>query len=205
MVEYWEARYAERPLERAGKAVFEEWYAPYSAMRDVLLPLLKPTDRILHVGCGQSRLGFDLYADGFCNVLNMDISEACVSQLAARYANSAPKMHFRVMDMMDLECEDETVEMIVDKGGIDALMCTGSTLANAEACIAEFLRVLVPGGSYFVATRQARTTSVLGQQTAGWKVKVQEVDVPQSRPLTIIVLTKRGPPSTVPTPADQPP
>ena len=63
--EYWEARYARRPLERDGKALLEEWYAPYSAMREVLLPLLKPHDRILHVGCGQSQLGASLYADGF--------------------------------------------------------------------------------------------------------------------------------------------
>ena len=97
MAEYWEERYASRPLERGGKALFEEWYGSYSCLRNVLLPLLHPTGRILHVGCGQSRLGLDLYADGFCNILNMDISSACVAQLVARYSANCPKMHFRVM------------------------------------------------------------------------------------------------------------
>ena len=55
-------------------------------MREAILPLLdsRGGDRILHIGCGQSKLGADLYGDGYCNVLNMDISEACVKQVGAR-------------------------------------------------------------------------------------------------------------------------
>jgi hypothetical protein len=191
--EYWEERYARRPLEREGKALFEEWYAPYSAMREVLLPLLKPTDRILHVGCGQSQLGSSLYNDGFCNVLNMDISPAVIAQMAARHAKAAPKMHHRVMDMMALDCCNSSVEMILDKGSIDALMCTGSTQERVKACLSEFLRVLVPNGAYFVVTGQSRTQSFLcSQSSADWTItKTETAAHVGRRPFTVIIMRKR--------------
>lgn len=191
--EYWEERYARRPLAREGKPLFEEWYAPYGALREVLLPLLQPTDRILHIGCGQSRLGAELYKDGFCNVLNMDISPAVISQMSAQ-ASATPKMHYRVMDMMALDCCSTSVETIVDKGSLDALMCTGSTVDRVKACVAEFLRVLVPGGIYFVVTGQSRTQSFLcSQSSADWVITKTETSAAVGRrPFTVIVMRKKA-------------
>lgn len=93
---------------------------------------------------------------------------------------------------MQLDCKDESVEAIIDKGSLDALMCTGSTLEKVEACMREFFRVLVPGGMYFVVTGQSRTSSFLGsQQGAKWKIKEMQIDVELRRPLHVIIMHKK--------------
>ena len=102
-------------------------------------------------------------------------------------------MHYRVMDMMDLDCCSVSVEAIVDKGSIDALMCTGSTQERVKACLAEFLRVLVPNGIYFVVTGQSRTQSFLcGQSSADWSITKTETTAQAGRrPFTVIVMRKK--------------
>ena len=197
--EYWEERYARRAQEggwqREGKQLFEEWYAPYSAFRELLLPLLNCTDRILHIGCGQSRLGADLYQDGFCNVLNMDISPVCVKQMDLAYRKLFPKMNCRVMDMTKLDCCDGSVEAILDKGSIDALMCTGSTLDMVTSSLAEFHRVLVPDGVYVVITGQSRTVNLLTEQRGKGLWKIDHLGRQDTglgrRPVSVIVLRKK--------------
>ena len=97
------------------------------------------------------------------------------------------------MDMMSLDCCDASVEMIVDKGSIDALMCTGSSQGNVQACVAEFLRVLVPGGTYFVVTGQSRTQSFLCAQSGrDWAISRTETTAQAGRrPFTVIMMQKK--------------
>ena len=200
MAEYWDERYTRRPLAREGRLKYEEWYAPYASVRMSVLPLLRPADRILHVGCGQSRLGADLYEDGFCHVLNMDLSAACIEQMRSQFARSCPKMLWRQMDMTNLECADGSVEAIVDKGSIDALMCTGGSAEKISACIDEFHRVLVSGGVYVCMTGQSRTATFLAQQSHAWRVSARVVDESAigRRPLTIVTMHKRESPKAAP-------
>ena len=55
-----------------------EWFKGYGEFRHLLLPHLKPTDRILVLGCGNSSLTADLWADGFQSITSIDISEASI-------------------------------------------------------------------------------------------------------------------------------
>ena len=194
---YWDERYERQPMKRGVGMWFEEWYAPYACgLREAILPMLDPSgrDRILHIGCGQSKLGADIYADGYCNVLNMDISEACVRQIAAVYDTLYPKMHSRVMDMTCLDLASASCEVILDKGSIDALMCTGSTPDGAWTSLGEFHRVLVPGGLYLIITGQSRTASFLSQQKhlERWTHQQSELDLGVGRrPVKFIVMRKK--------------
>lgn len=60
-ISYWDKRYAGKDGLRVA-----EWLLPYSALREVVLPLLPSTEaEILVVGCGTSTLGEEIYDDGF--------------------------------------------------------------------------------------------------------------------------------------------
>ncbi len=54
------------------------------------------------------------------------------------------------MDVRDLQYEDETFDMIIDKSTIDALLCGDNAFLNVAIMLKEFSRVLKPGGIYFV-------------------------------------------------------
>lgn len=46
---YWNARYHQADTNF-------DWYMTYGALKEVLVPLLTPTSKILVVGCGNSRM-----------------------------------------------------------------------------------------------------------------------------------------------------
>jgi hypothetical protein len=107
---YWEKRFA-------SEASYE-WLANYSVVRPLLSKRLNRTDRILHVGCGNSGnlsqssahllsssssssssscvetdLAADLYKDGYTNITNIDYSSVVIQH----QSNSACHCVSRVM------------------------------------------------------------------------------------------------------------
>lgn len=50
--EYREREYWDRRYQRDGGTY--DWLIKYEALRELLLPLLRPADRILNLGCGNS-------------------------------------------------------------------------------------------------------------------------------------------------------
>lgn len=67
---YWDSYFEE---EKETTESFD-WLVGWDLLKPHLEPYLKPEYRILIIGCGSSRLGIDLYLDGYRNVTNMDIS-----------------------------------------------------------------------------------------------------------------------------------
>jgi ubiquinone/menaquinone biosynthesis C-methylase UbiE len=67
--EYWDERYS-------SNAEDFDWYHRFVGLKDVLAPILKPEQQILHVGSGNSRLSDELFEEGFINSTNIDISPA---------------------------------------------------------------------------------------------------------------------------------
>lgn len=54
---YWDARFA--------KEETFDWFHPYAVFREQLVKHVAPSDRILMIGCGNSRLTEDMYEDGY--------------------------------------------------------------------------------------------------------------------------------------------
>lgn len=57
--EYWDNFFLKR-----GKKAFE-WYGEYGELCGILHKYIKPTDHVLHIGCGNSTLSADLYDVGY--------------------------------------------------------------------------------------------------------------------------------------------
>ena len=72
----------------------------YGEFRHLLVPHLKPTDRILVLGCGNSALSMDLYRDGFKDVTSVDLSPVVVDRMRQQsMAAGMPELRWQVMPL----------------------------------------------------------------------------------------------------------
>jgi len=55
-----------------------DWFKDLSHFRHLLLPHLRPSDRILVLGCGNSAMTMDLWKEGFKDICSIDLSEVRV-------------------------------------------------------------------------------------------------------------------------------
>lgn len=68
---YWDQRFEQEEQY--------DWFKGFQDFRSLLLPHLKPTDRILVLGCGNSTMTADLWREGFHNITSIDLSEVSPS------------------------------------------------------------------------------------------------------------------------------
>lgn len=119
-----------------------EWYAEWTQLRNPLLSHLSTSTsssnatspdfaeapspgaslQILVPGCGNSRLSENVYDAGFRGITNIDFSKVVISDMLRRNVRSRPDMRWRVMDMTSMQFMEETFDVVLDKGGLDALM-----------------------------------------------------------------------------------
>ncbi|GFY81620.1 S-adenosyl-L-methionine-dependent methyltransferases superfamily protein [Actinidia rufa] len=160
-----------------------EWYAEWTQLSDPLLSQLSsPPDaaesvQILVPGCGNSRLSENLYDAGFRGITNIDFSKVVISDMLRRNVRSRPGMRWRVMDMTSMQFVDETFDVVLDKGGLDALMEPelGPELGNQY--LSEVKRVLKSGGKFICLT--LAESHVLGlffpKFRYGWKMSLHVI------------------------------
>ncbi|XP_022761871.1 methyltransferase-like protein 13 isoform X1 [Durio zibethinus] len=178
-----------------------EWYAEWPQLRDSLLPLLQQQQQqpspsssssssssslqILVPGCGNSRLSEHLYDAGFKDITNIDFSKVVISDMLRRNVRDQPNMRWRVMDMTQMQFTDDTFNVVLDKGGLDALMEPelGPQLGNQY--ISEVKRVLKSKGKFICLT--LAESHVLGllfpKFRFGWNVSLYAIpQKPSSKP-----------------------
>ncbi|OMO88574.1 Methyltransferase type 11 [Corchorus olitorius] len=169
-----------------------EWYAEWPQLRDSLLPLLQqqpsPSSSSLQIlvpGCGNSRLSEHLYDAGFQDITNIDFSKVVISDMLRRNVRDRPNMRWRVMDMTQMQFMNDTFDVVLDKGGLDALMEKelGPKLGNQY--LSEVKRVLKPRGKFICLT--LAESHILGllfpKFRFGWNVSLYALTMePSSKP-----------------------
>ncbi|XVF29077.1 hypothetical protein REPUB_Repub15cG0088900 [Reevesia pubescens] len=171
-----------------------EWYAEWPQLRDSLLPLLQQQQpspssssslQILVPGCGNSRLSEHLYDAGLEDITNIDFSKVVISDMLRRNIRDRPKMRWRVIDMTQMQFTDGTFNVVLDKGGLDALMEPelGPQLGNQY--LSEVKRVLKPRGKFICLT--LAESHVLGllfpKFRFGWNVSLYAIpQKPSTKP-----------------------
>ena len=111
---YWEERFSEEEEY--------DWLLSYEQLHTHLIPLLKFTDKILIVGCGNSRLSAGLYDAGFTSIINIDFSSIVIEKMKLLHGDLRPLMKWIFMDMTDLKFEESSFDIVIDKASMDALM-----------------------------------------------------------------------------------
>ncbi|GMI64319.1 hypothetical protein like AT2G31740 [Hibiscus trionum] len=171
-----------------------EWYAEWPQLRDSLLPLLQqhpppsPSSSSLQIlvpGCGNSRLSEHLYDAGFGDITNIDFSKVVISGMLRRNVKDRPSMRWRVMDMTQMKFSDDTFDVVLDKGGLDALMEPELGPQLGSKYLSEVKRVLKSGGKFVCLT--LAESHVLGllfpKFRFGWNVCLYAIpQKPSSKP-----------------------
>ncbi|XP_047316426.1 eEF1A lysine and N-terminal methyltransferase [Impatiens glandulifera] len=161
-----------------------EWYAEWHELRAPLLSHLPSLDdgssaslQILVPGCGNSRLSEDLYDAGFKAITNIDFSKVAITEMLRRNVRSRPIMRWRVMDMADMQFADETFDIVLDKGGLDALMEPGKGTVLGSQYLSEVKRVLTSTGKFICLT--LAEPNIIGflffKFRHGWNVTVYSI------------------------------
>jgi len=151
---YWEDYYNKTSAED-----MYDWYGTWDTgvvfdgndgtVADVLRPRLSPSSRILMFGCGNSDLSEKMYAAGYENIVNIDISSHVLELLRERLAGSMPKMRWQQMNVSALDFNDGEFDVVLDKGTLDAIEANRPLV---DAAGAEAHRVLKPGGRFLSVT-----------------------------------------------------
>lgn len=129
-----------------------EWLTSPESLQPVLerwisLRENEPEVRVLHVGCGSSRLG-EWIAGKECvsQVVNVDCDKELLDELRRNNKNS--KIEYREVDFSQEqlpETADAAFDVIVDKSTLDCLLCTDRAAAGL---LSEIYRCLKPNGAY---------------------------------------------------------
>ncbi|NXX85229.1 EFMT4 methyltransferase, partial [Urocolius indicus] len=151
---FWDALY-----RRQQGAEPREWLGALSRFLPQLRAELRPGDRILVLGCGNSALSHDLHELGYTDVTSIDYSGACIAAQRARYAH-CPGLRWARMDMRALAFPDAAFDVVLEKGTLDVLMVEETdpwhvsprAAAEMRRVLMKVSRVLRPGGRFISIT-----------------------------------------------------
>ena len=62
-----------------------------------------------------------MYADGFTKITNVDYSPAVIENMRRRCCKLS-HMDWQVMDITDLQFDNETFDVVIEKGTLDAML-----------------------------------------------------------------------------------
>ncbi|KAM4772630.1 EEF1A lysine methyltransferase 4 [Rhinophrynus dorsalis] len=152
---YWDSRYREE------QAVTEryEWFGRYRDFRDLVKRELRPWSRGLVLGCGTSSLSAELHKEAVCPLVSIDYSPVCIAEMAQRHSEH-PGMSWLVMDARHLHFPNESFDLVIEKGTLDAMMVeekdpwnvTPETVTMIDQVLSEVSRVLSPKGCFISIT-----------------------------------------------------
>ncbi|KAI8996436.1 S-adenosyl-L-methionine-dependent methyltransferase [Trametes punicea] len=154
--EYWDQRYAQESEDSSF-----DWFKSYSDIAEIIRELIPDkSSRILMLGCGNSTLSQDMYDDGYRNIVNTDYSGVLIEKMRHKHERSRPEMEWHEMDIRDLRFPDDSFDVAIDKGTMDAMMTAKAdvwdppeeVVQNCNREVDEVLRVLRKGGVFIYLT-----------------------------------------------------
>jgi ubiquinone/menaquinone biosynthesis C-methylase UbiE len=150
---YWDQRFE--------KEEQYEWFKGFSVFRHLLLPHLRPSDRILVLGCGNSAMTMDLWREGFKNICSIDLSEVVIEKMRRQAEDAGMgSLRWEVADMLSLPFTDTSFDVVLEKGSMDVLFVDNDSpwnprpevVTRVHTMLAEAHRVLAPGGKLISIT-----------------------------------------------------
>ena len=130
-----------------------EWFKSWEDVKQYVAPYVQRQDNILHVGCGNSALTEEMWADGYLRQVNIDYSETVILQMSHRCSHLPSTIECRqspakwylakclswfpgkTMDATNMNFDDATFDCVIDKGTMDALLVGSPLHRNQVSCL----------------------------------------------------------------------
>lgn len=149
---YWDNRYSK-------EEVFD-WFSDYKKFKHLLQQDVKPTDKILILGCGNSLMSEQMYSDGYTYIINTDYSSVVIENMRNKCQHTCPDMEWEVMDILNMTYDPESFDVVIEKGTLDALMVherdpwniSEETEKTIETVLHQVRSVLKTGGKFVSIT-----------------------------------------------------
>jgi SAM-dependent methyltransferase len=158
--------------------------------RDLLNSKIKKEDRILVVGCGNSKLSEQLFEDGFKHVVSVDYSSAAIAIMQRRAQENKLPLEYLTMDVRKMSFAPSTFDVVIDKGCSDSLLCSTeqNALESLERMFSEINRVLKHKGLYIVMSygQVQNRIPLFDQWDYGWSVEHRALHEPSSNGKLIV-------------------
>jgi 2-polyprenyl-3-methyl-5-hydroxy-6-metoxy-1,4-benzoquinol methylase len=122
--EYWDKRFETE--------VDYDWLTKFTEVKELILPFINLSDKILIVGCGNSSFSADLYDLGYLNITNIDFSSILIEKMQSLHIEKRPNMKWLCMDMTDMTFMNATFDVVIDKAAMDALMVNEGDVWDPE-------------------------------------------------------------------------
>jgi len=145
-----------------------EWYETYVHLKPLFEKCIpKVVESILHVGCGCSLLGTQLFQDKFAkHVVNVDYCDTVINYMKDKQRNTDTVI-YEVGDVTLLKYSDKSFDVVVDKGLMDSLLSTDSA-NDVMKMFEEIKRVKRGEGLYIIIT--AREDREFYFHRFGWTI-----------------------------------
>eukprot|EP00375_Theileria_parva_P001162 XP_763833.1 hypothetical protein [Theileria parva strain Muguga] len=125
-----------------------EWYDSWTEISKNIPLKINPDSKVLHIGCGSSTLGIDLFNSGIESVINADFSESCINLMRAKY----PHLTYILLDALDIgkNFSENFFDLIIDKGCLDSILCHENYREKVQKVLENFYTCLKDEGYLIV-------------------------------------------------------
>lgn len=169
-IQYWEDRFQ--------KEDEFEWYHGWKPVLKSAMEkhgLAEPkTQKILMIGCGNSRMSQDMFDDGLEQITNIDFSERVIQKMKAKNTSRLPNMQWLDMDVKDMHIfADGDFDAVIDKGTLDCVLCAENSTKNGKLALCEIARVLKPGGKFYSISYSNDRGLHYEDEDIGWAGEMQ--------------------------------
>jgi RAT1-interacting protein len=124
-----------------------DWYFGWEKLSKEIASSFLADDQCLVLGCGNSEMAADMLQSGFSRIVNIDLSAIVISQMREKYQNEV-KLEWYEMDVTKMSFPNNSFDLIIDKGTIDAILCRMDGEELVEKAVSEIFRVLANSGRF---------------------------------------------------------
>ncbi|OHT16231.1 Phosphoethanolamine N-methyltransferase-related protein [Tritrichomonas foetus] len=144
--EYWDDRY-----KKEEDKLFD-WYFDWNRVSKLLTQYTNNhKEKVLVLGCGNSPLSADLLDDGFSSVYSIDVSSVVIEKMKEIYKDKK-NLYWETMNCAELKYDSNFFDLCLDKGTLDAVVCSVKDQELVKNTLEEVYRTLKPGGFFISIT-----------------------------------------------------
>jgi ubiquinone/menaquinone biosynthesis C-methylase UbiE len=121
-----------------------------------------------------------MFEEGFVHINNIDYSSELTAKMKDKYKDKLPTMQYVCMDARYLSFEDNSIDAVIDKGTIDAVLCGDNSTANCIKVLSEVYRVLSPNGVFICISHRppSHRLEYLESSLFRWEITMNQVQKP---------------------------